>query len=348
MLKRLRWILEFSTVYLLYSSVRLMPWSLMRATAWLMGWLMSLLPAAQKLVRANIHAAMPELPESEVARIARSSFDHLMWNLLEYVWCVRNAKRIRRCCCVEENTRQIFQTAARKKEQVIFVNPHLGSWEISGLMTPFYTGLQLAAIAKPMKNPYLNVLLNSGSRESVPGIKVIFSKGAMRASLKALREGWSIGTLIDQNTRVRDGGVFVNFFGLPVPSSTAPATLKSFCDQKGIPCQIYLACTLRNSDGKLVGEAWALEKSFDRYASHTEILQELMARSEKLIRENPEQYLWMYRRFQYISDKATPEQLKRYPWYATRPGGNFFRKTFRKKTDTGNNGKTGAQNHPSR
>ena len=319
-----------------------MPWLLMRTTAKILGSLMYLLPGPRKLVRANIRAAMPELPPKEVDRIAGSSFDHLMWNLLEYVWCVRNESRIRRCCYVEESTREIFLKAAGEKEQVIFVNPHLGSWEISGLMTPFYTNLRLAAIAKPMKNPYLNSMLNSGNRESTSGVKIIFSKGAMRSSLQALREGWSIGTLIDQNTRVRDGGVFVNFFGLPVPSSTAPAVLKSFCDQKGIPCQIYFACTLRTGDGKLAGRAWPLKKSFDRYNSHTEVLQELMERSEELIRQNPEQYLWMYRRFQYIPDEATPEQLNRYPWYAIRPGKKFFRKTSEKKTGTGSNGETGA------
>ena len=245
MLKKIRCILEFCFVYLLYVSVRLMPWWMMRGTAWLLGFLMHLIPQARKLVRANIHAAMPELPPEEVKRITRRSFDHLMWNLLEYVWIVRNPERIRRCCYVEEETLKFFRKAAEEKRQVIFVNPHMGSWEVSGLMTPFYTHLKLAAIAKPMRNPYLNSLLNSGSRESTPGIRIIFSKGAMRASVKALKEGWSIGTLIDQNTRVRDGGVFVNFFGLPVPSSTAPAMLKSFCDQKGIPCQIFLACSLR-------------------------------------------------------------------------------------------------------
>ena len=66
-------------------------------------------------------------------------------------------------------------------------------------------------------------LSRSGNREKVRGLEIIFSSGAIRAATKALRDGRGVGTLIDQNTRVRDGGSFVNFFGLPVSSSTAPA-----------------------------------------------------------------------------------------------------------------------------
>ena len=342
MFKKIRYFAEYLLVMLIYQPLRFMPWWLMRFSAWQLGFLMHLLPGCRKLVRANIHAAMPELPPREVNRIARSSFDHLTWNLLEYFWCIGNEKRIRRCCYVEEETLKFCHQKVKEKKQVIFVNPHLGSWEISGLMTPFYTKLQLAAIAKPLKNPYLNNLLNTGNRESTRGVKIIFSKGAMRASLQALREGWSIGTLIDQNTRLRDGGVFVDFFGLPVPSSTAPAVMQSYCNQKGISCQILFACSLRNSEKKLVGKAWSLEKPFEEYTSHAEVLQELMKKSEKIIRENPEQYLWMYRRFQYIPENATPEQLARYPWYAERPGSKFYSKVKNKPAEISDDGETDA------
>ena len=320
--------------------LRLLPWPLMRGTAWLLGALLHALPGARKLVRANIRAAMPELPESEVRRIARSSFDQVSWNLLEYIWMTGNEKRIRRCCSVADGVLETLQELKRKDTRIIFVTPHMGSWEASGLMAPFYGGIKLAAIAKPLRNPYLNRLFNGGSRESTAGLHIIFSKGAMRAAIQALKEGMSVGTLIDQNTRVRDGGVFVNFFGLPVPSSTAPAMLKEFCNQKGIPCEIYTACSLRNKAGHITAKIRPLSKPFEEYTSHAEILQELLDTSEKLIRENPEQYLWVYRRFQYIPEDVTPEQRKRYPQYAVQPGKNFYRKVRERKDSP--HGETGA------
>ena len=88
--------------------------------------------------------------------------------------------------------------------------------------------------------------------------------------------------------------------------------------------------------------AWSLEKPFEEYTSHAEVLQELMKKSEKIIRENPEQYLWMYRRFQYIPENATPEQLARYPWYAERPGSKFYSKVKNKPAEISDDGETDA------
>lgn len=332
MLKKIRWSIEFLVVYIPYVLIRISPWFLMRGTARFLGFCLHLIPGARKLVRENIHAAMPELSPREVRDIARRSFDHLMWNLLEYIWLTGNEKRIRRCFVPTEFALKTVTELGKKNERIIFVNPHMGSWEASGLMAPFYGGVKLAAIAKPVKNPYLNKLLNSGSRESTPGLRIIFSKGAMRSSIKALKEGWSIGTLNDQNTRVRNGGVFVNFFGLPVPSSTAPALLKSYCDQKKIPCTILFACSLRNKEGKIEAHVFTLNKPFEAHKGPEEVLQEFMDTSEKLIRQFPEQYLWLYRRFQHIPEDATPEQLSRYPRYARRPGPNFYLK-LRQKDD---------------
>ena len=116
MFKKIRYFAEYLFVMLIYLPLRFMPWWLMRFSAWQLGFLMHLLPGCRKLVRANIHAAMPELPPREVNRIARSSFDHLTWNLLEYFWCIGNEKRIRRCCYVEEETLKFCHQKVKEKK----------------------------------------------------------------------------------------------------------------------------------------------------------------------------------------------------------------------------------------
>jgi KDO2-lipid IV(A) lauroyltransferase len=148
----------------------------------------------------------------------------------------------------------------------------------------------------------------------------------MRASLKALRQGRGVGTLIDQNTRVRDGGVFVNFFGLPVPSSAAPAALKRYCDTHDLPAVIVYGTSLRLADGRNTAHSAYLPKPFAEYADDREVLQELMAISEKFIRMHPEQYLWLYKRFQYIPPDCPADLRGRYPDYAAEPKPSFFRK----------------------
>ncbi len=323
----LRYRLEYTAVLIPYHLIRVLPLPVVRAGAKLLGRAFHLVPGAARLIRANIRSAMPELPPPEVARIEKASLVHLAWNMLEFIWLSGRPDRIRRCYHLPEPIAEELRGCVARKERIIFVNPHLGSWEASGVMAPFYAGVDMVAIAKPVRNPYLNRLLNRGNREQVTGLEIIFSRGAIRASLKALREGRGVGTLIDQNTRVRDGGVFVNFFGLPVPSSTAPAGLKRYCDAHGIPAVIIYGTSVRHPDGRVVAHSRRLSRPFGEYADDAEVLQELMEISEEYIRRYPEQYLWWYHRFQYIPPDCPPELRSRYPFYAAVARPAFFRKS---------------------
>ena len=200
-------------------------------------------------------------------------------------------------------------------------------------MAPFYGDVDMAAVAKKMRNPYLNNLINHHKRENVKGLKIIFSVGAMKSSVKALKEGLGLGFLIDQNTRVRDGGEWLNFFGLSCPGSVAPATLKRYADAHNIPSVIIYGTSIRTPDGKITACFEYLPKPFESYASDKEVINDLMKITENYIRQYPEQYLWLYKRFQYIPPDASPELKEKYPYYAIIPPATFFRKRERRPFD---------------
>ena len=323
-MKKLVWFLEYLAVLTPYSLIRLLPYAGLRVLAKAAGAVFYHIPACKKLIIANIRCAMPDLPDAEVKRIARGSTFHLSLNMLEFVWVHGVPARIERCYDLGEDTNATLQKHIAAGERILFVNPHLGSWEASGVVAPYYGNLDLVAVANPVRNPYLNRLLNESGREKCKGLRIIFSKGAVRAAIQALRDGASIGLLIDQNTRVRDGGCFCNFFGVPVSSSKSPASLKRFCDANDIPAVILYGSSLRGADGKVHAKVRYLPKPFREYQSDEEVIQALMDLSEQDIRQHPEQYLWFYHRFQYISPDVSEEVRCRYPYYATVPSASFF------------------------
>ena len=321
-----RYRMEYLAVVCLCGVIRILPRCSLKGLARPAAFFIRCIPSARHLVLENLKAAFPEMDEKERVRIMRASFLHMIWNLLEFFWIGGDPARIRKCYYLPADITERLKGHVAAGERIIFVNPHLGSWEASGVMAPFYAGVDMVAIAKPMRNPYLNRLQNSGRRERTAGLEIIFSRGAMRASLKALRQGRGVGTLIDQNTRVRDGGVFVDFFGLPVPSSAAPAALKRYCDMHKLPAVIVYGTSLRLADGRNTAHSAYLPKPFAEYADDREVLQELMKISEKFIRMHPEQYLWFYKRFQYIPPDCPADVRSRYPDYAAEPRPSFFRK----------------------
>ena len=324
---RSRDFLVYLAVLIPYKAIRLMPYAVVKAAARFGGEIMNLIPSIHKLVRANIRIAFPEYSDAEVVRTGRRSLCNLTLNIAEFIWLNGRPDRIERCYVLPPDVTEQLKGHVARGERIIFVNPHLGSWEASGVMAPYYAGVDMVAIAKPVRNPYLNRLINSGNREKVKGLEIIFATGAIRAATRALRNGRGVGTLIDQNTRVRDGGSFVDFFGLPVPSSTAPAHLMKYCIAHELPAVIIYGTSVRHPDGRVHAHSAYLPKPFSEYHDETEVLQDLMKISESYIRQYPDQYLWFYRRFQYI-EPSCPESLrKRYPWYARVVSSHFYRKT---------------------
>ncbi len=313
---KIRYLIEYTSLLIPYHLIRILPYPTIRAFGIVGGDIMNLIPSIRKVVRSNIQVALPELSNQEVARIGRASLRNLVLNLAEFVWLDGKPDRIRRCYFLPPDITEQLEGHIKRGERIIFVNPHLGSWEASGVMAPFYAGVSMAAIARPIRNKYINRLFNHDNREKITGLKIIFSKGAIRASIATLKAGHSIGTLIDQNTKASKGGTFVNFFNLPVSSSPAPAKLKRYCDAHDIPAVIIYGTSVRHEDGKIHAHSAYLAKPFQEYQSDEEVLQELMKLSEKFIRQYPEQYLWFYRRFQYIPPWASDDLKSKYPFYA--------------------------------
>ena len=67
-----------------------------------------------------------------------------------------------------------------------------------------------------------------------------------------------------------------------------------------------------------------LPKASSEYTSEEEVIQDIMKMTENLIRMAPEQYLWLYKRFQYIPQDASEELKRKYPSYARVVKPSFF------------------------
>ena len=327
----LRHRIEYLFALGIISALRCLPRGAVRIFAGFLGNCLWLVPSTKSVVLGNLKTAFPDMDAKERTRIGKTSVFHSIYNVLEFFWIGGSEKRTYMCYGMPDELIAQIQAHRDRGERLIFVNPHLGSWEASGTIAPFFGKVKMAAIAKPVKNPYLNRLLNFDNREKVEGLEVIFSKGAVRAALTALRRGRCIGILIDQNTRLRDGGEFVDFFGVSVPCSTSPVTLKRYCDAHDIPTVIVYGACPRLEDGRCVAHMEYLSKPFEEYESDREVVVELMRKAEKDILKYPEQYLWFYKRFQYIDPGASDEVKKRYPDYAVVPNAHFFSRTAKGK-----------------
>ena len=79
----------------------------------------------------------------------------------------------------------------------------------------------MMSVAKDIGTSGMTSLLMK-ARRSI-GQEIVHADGAFRPLMAGIRAGKSLGLLVDQAVDPRDGGVWVRFFGRPIPVSAAPA-----------------------------------------------------------------------------------------------------------------------------
>lgn len=317
-LRKIRYIIEYLFVLPTYYFIRILPLRAVFALANFWGVFLYLIPQCRKLIMANLKIAFPEKDIRDVRKIARKNCTTTILMVMEFVWFSVRHESLNPILTMDPKIQKNIDKCVKDKRGVIWVTPHLGNWEVARIAQTNTQKIPMAVVARTLNNPFLNKLINSG-RSNADSTRVITAKGAVKGMINALKDGYLIATLIDQNTRARDGGIFVDFFGLPVCTSRAPALF-------GRKFNAFLAV------GGAVRNGYEYEtflselpKDTKEYESDEELIQALMDLTEELVRKYPDQYLWMYERWRYIpKDLEDAEEKKRYPYYATVANERFY------------------------
>jgi Kdo2-lipid IVA lauroyltransferase/acyltransferase len=193
-----------------------------------------------------------------------------------------------------------LDSLSRNNEGAILLTAHFGNWELLAAWVA-KRGHKIKVIAAPQTNPYINRLIadmRKGAR-----YESIERGNHTREILRALAKGYSIGVLIDEDTKV--DGVFVRFFNQWAHTPVGPVRLALKYGLKIIPVFIHL----RSDDTYHVEVKDPLPLVVTGDKNRDLILNTQLCSDayEAVIREHPEQWLWVMRRWK---TQPTGETLK--------------------------------------
>jgi len=261
----------------------------------------------KKLIQTNLKIAFPNWTEKQYTQTTKQTLNNSILLFLEFLWFLKHPKQIQKYIKLPKELTNYLNKYKTAKQTLIMLTPHLGNWEILGQAVASY-GYSIHAVARPIRNKCLNNLILKARNKH--GMKIIDQKGAAKTLFRLIKQGENIAMLIDQNTRLHQGGIFAPFFGLPVTSSRAPAT---FIRRQNL--SLYTASCVRTKKGfKVIFRI--LENPNKKFPTDQEITTELLKHNQSLIQEYPQQYAWVYKRWRYIPKETTPEQKQKYPYYA--------------------------------
>jgi KDO2-lipid IV(A) lauroyltransferase len=242
------------------------------------------------IAAANLRHAFPEWDESRVLRTARAVYAHFGSVLFDILWLKsRTPEQIR--SLIEVSGREHVERAMAAGKGAVLVTGHIGNWELHGVGHGLLFG-PIHVVARPLDNPDLDRRLCE--MRTMAGNTVLYKQRALARILRALRDGGGIAILIDQNVQPGDG-IFVDYFGRQAATTTVAAALAVKTGCALVPCRTELL-----PDGRYrLTYAPALEwsSSGDRAADIACLTQRLTRQIEDWVRETPEQWLWMHRRW---------------------------------------------------
>jgi Kdo2-lipid IVA lauroyltransferase/acyltransferase len=295
--------LEAALAVAVSTVVRRLPRRVVLATGRRLGGLWAALDQRHLAIAAdNLRQAFPGWEEARVQATARGVYAHFATVVLDILWMEGRPVEELLALADVEGLEHLTGALARGLG-VVSPLAHLGNWEFQGVTTAPLIGPS-AVVARPLDNPALDRRLVA-FRASTGNI-VIYKQKALAEVLKNLREGRVVGIVVDQNVQAKDG-IFVRFFGRPASATTVAAALAL---KTGCPI-VPARCVLQgNGRYRMVyGPAIAWSSSGRRAEDAARITQQIASVIEGWVRETPEQWLWLHRRWktQPLSSRETPD-----------------------------------------
>ncbi len=235
----------------------------------------------------NLAETFPDRDRKWVRRTARRCFIHLGKALLEVM--LMTPARLARV--VDIAGAEKIERARAAGKGVVYVTGHIGNWEL--MAHAVAAQWPLSVIAAPLEPEPVNdmiVALRAGL-----GVQTVLRgrPGASRELIRCFRENRILGILIDQDTDVES--VFVPFMGRPAWTPTAAATMAL---RFGAPIVFgYIRRTAKGRHAIVIEGPLELVKTGDPEKDITANTARLTAMIEACIREEPEQWVWMHRRW---------------------------------------------------
>jgi Kdo2-lipid IVA lauroyltransferase/acyltransferase len=243
-------------------------------------------PRLRRVALANLAMAMPDLDARAHRRIAGGVFRSIARLLVTFARFPRIRTRGGIRDWIHYEGFEHFEEARKRGRGVLFATAHLGNWELSAfahacMAAPMYV------VVRPLDNPKIDALVER--RRTLSGNRLISKKEYARGILKALHENAAVGILVDQNASLEEGA-FVDFFGVPACAGTGFAKLAAHSGAAVIP---GFALWIESRRQYVLRFYPPIEITGDAEADTRALHRQL----EAVIREYPDQWLWIHRRW---------------------------------------------------
>ncbi|MDQ5845800.1 MAG: lysophospholipid acyltransferase family protein [Acidobacteriota bacterium] len=241
--------------------------------------------------RRNLELAFPEKTEVERQQILSACFQSLGRQLGLFSQ-FSTANRDSLLSLTEWEGLENLEAEKANGNPVILFTGHVGAWELSsfGLSLRDHA---LSFLVRRIDNPKVEQFVDRSRTRF--GNRSVDKRGAARSMLKILQAGGTLGLLVDLNT-LEEEAVFVDFFGVPASTTFMVAKLALRTNATVLP--IFVPWDQSRGKFKVhILPPLTINRTGDQQEDVRTLTAEITRVVEDYIRRNPEQWLWIHKRW---------------------------------------------------
>ena len=241
---------------------------------------------SKKIIEKNISFAFPNADKKFTDEIIDKMWKSYGKILAEYIF-IKKFRETKSDKFLEVRGREILEKIKLSNDPVIFVSGHFDNFELMAMHIE-KSGIDLAAIYRPLNNYFLNPLMENIRKKYICSKQIKKGISGTKEILKHFKSGTSIALMIDQRV---SQGVKSLLFKNESFTTTIPAQFV-----KKFNCQIIPIYIERKSN-----ESFMLEIMnpliFNNDQTIENITLKLNQILEKMILRNPQQWIWSHNKW---------------------------------------------------
>ena len=283
MIKKINYFFQAIIIYFLFLVGRIIGLNLSRK---FFSFIFNLLGSkfrSNKILEENLKIFSKEISNKEINIIKEKMWKNYGKTFIEYIFLDFFNKNNSH---VEISGEEKLKNKLKAEKSVIFISGHFANFE---LMSMEITKMQikLATIYRPLNNFFLNPLMEFLRKKYVCKNQIEKGIKGVRDTIEYIKKKHCIALMIDQ--RVSEGEK-INLFGKPAFTTTLPAQLAIKFNLSIIP--VYIE---RKEDNNFKIEF--LDEIKPEGLNKYKLTNELNHILEKMIKRNPNQWIWTHNRW---------------------------------------------------
>ncbi|MBI3189026.1 MAG: lysophospholipid acyltransferase family protein [Ignavibacteriales bacterium] len=254
-----------------------------------------LIGGRRRVALDNLRYAFPDKTEAERVAIAKGAFRNYGITFVELLW-FPNLKRGGIEHLFNSKTIDVLLHAVERGKGLILLMGHFGNWELTALSTGVLLGKPIYYLAQTQNNELVDDVINK--HRSLFGNMKIPMGMSVREVIRVLGQYEVIAIAGDQSAAMESA--YVNFFGRNVATHKGPAVFALKCN-----APIVISVLVRQPDFRyeaIFKEVPTNDLPADRDAAVEELTRRHTEMLEQFIRQNPDHWLWMHRRWKHVEE----------------------------------------------